>query len=53
MLDYQITPFIKSDGDGLAPNEIGDAIGGMTAPIIGLFSAFLVYVAFRTQNSSK
>lgn len=44
-----IYPFIKSDGDGLAPNEIGDAIGGMTAPIIGLFSAFLVYVAFRTQ----
>jgi hypothetical protein len=44
-----IYPFIKSDGDGLAPNEIGDAIGGMTAPIIGLFSAFLVYVAFRAQ----
>lgn len=29
--------------------EIGDAIGGMTAPIIGLFSAFLVYLAFREQ----
>ena len=44
-----IYPFIKSDGDGLTPNEIGDAIGGMTAPIIGLFSAFLVYIAFRAQ----
>lgn len=42
-------PFIKPDGKGLAPNEIGDAIGGMTAPIIGLFSAFLVYIAFRAQ----
>ena len=44
-----IYPFIKPDGNGLAPNEIGDAIGGMTAPIIGLFSAFLVYIAFREQ----
>lgn len=35
--------------DNLKPNEIGDAIGGMTAPIIGLFSAFLVYIAFRAQ----
>jgi hypothetical protein len=44
-----IFPFIKSNGNGLTPNEIGDAIGGMTAPIIGLFSAFLVYIAFREQ----
>ncbi len=44
-----IFPFIKPDGKGLTPTEIGDAIGGMTTPIIGLFSAFLVYVAFRAQ----
>ncbi|MBK9328333.1 MAG: hypothetical protein IPM95_03245 [Sphingobacteriales bacterium] len=35
--------------NGLKANEIGDAIGGMTAPIIGLFSSFLVYIAFREQ----
>lgn len=35
--------------DNFKPNEIGDAIGGMTAPIIGSFSAFLVYIAFREQ----
>lgn len=29
--------------------EIGDTIGGLTAPIIGLFSAFLVYIAFKSQ----
>jgi hypothetical protein len=39
--------------DNLKPNEIGDAIGGMTAPIIGLFSAFLVYIAFREQKKAN
>ncbi len=39
--------------DNLKPNEMGDAIGGMTAPIIGLFSAFLVYLAFREQKKAN
>lgn len=30
--------------------EIGDTIGGLTAPIIGLISALLVYVSFREQR---
>jgi hypothetical protein len=35
--------------DNLKPDELGNAIGGMTAPIIGLVSAFLIYVAFSAQ----
>lgn len=46
---FGITALIYKDKTILNPNEIGDAIGGMTAPIIGLFSAFLVYIAFREQ----
>jgi len=30
-------------------SQIGDTIGGITAPIIGLLSAILVYIAFREQ----
>lgn len=29
--------------------QIGDTIGGLTAPIIGLFSALLIYLSFRAQ----
>ncbi|WP_321347073.1 hypothetical protein [uncultured Draconibacterium sp.] len=28
---------------------IGDSIGGMTAPIIGIISTFLIYLSFRAQ----
>jgi hypothetical protein len=35
--------------DNLKPDELGNAIGGMTAPIVGLISAFLIYVAFSAQ----
>ena len=48
-----IFPFFKPDRSGLSPNEIGDAIGGMTAPIVGLFSAFRVYIAFREQKKAN
>ena len=48
-----IFPFFKTDRIGLSPNEIGDAIGGMTAPIVGLFSAFRVYIAFREQKKAN
>lgn len=29
--------------------QIGDTIGGLTAPIIGFFSALLIYLSFRAQ----
>lgn len=29
--------------------QIGDTIGGLTAPIIGVFSALLIYFSFRAQ----
>ncbi len=31
------------------PNEIGDTIGGILSPFIGLISSFLVYLALREQ----
>lgn len=34
---------------GNQPNQVGDAIGGMTAPIIGLISAGLMFIAFYVQ----
>jgi hypothetical protein len=34
-------------------NEIGDAIGGITAPFIGGLSALLVYSAFKEQVNSS
>lgn len=50
---FGITALIYEDKTILNPNEIGDVIGGMTAPIIGLFSAFLVYIAFRAQINAN
>lgn len=38
----------SSDGD-LKTGEIGDTIGGLTAPIIGLLNAVFVYHAFKQQ----
>ncbi len=29
--------------------QIGDTIGGLTAPIVGIFSALLIYFSFRAQ----
>lgn len=49
VLVFSITALIYQKKEILNPNEIGDAIGGMAAPIIGLFSTFLVYIAFRAQ----
>lgn len=31
------------------PSKIGEALGGITAPIIGIFSALILYVAFYAQ----
>jgi hypothetical protein len=48
-----VLPFIFTRysliGFGIKPNEIGDAINGLTAPIIGTFSVLLVYLAFKSQ----
>lgn len=38
---------IKSTG------EIGDTIGGITSPIIGIASAFLIYWSFQAQNRAN
>lgn len=32
---------------------IGDAIGGITAPVIGMLGAFLVYISFRSQVNAN
>ena len=29
--------------------QIGDTIGGITGPIVGLLGAFLIYISFRAQ----
>jgi hypothetical protein len=34
-------------------NEIGDAIGGMTAPFINAISAILLYMAFQQQRAAN
>lgn len=33
--------------------QIGDTIGGITAPIIGLFTAYLLYLAFKEQREGN
>jgi len=33
--------------------QIGDTIGGITAPIINLIGAFLVYISFQTQINAN
>ena len=50
LLPYLITQ--KSWGYNLnvdKSNEIGDTIGGILSPFIGLISAFLIYLALREQ----
>lgn len=42
---YSVWPYLDFSNTG----SIGDTIGGITAPIINLFAAFLVYLAFREQ----
>ena len=33
--------------------EIGDAIGGLTAPVINMVAAYLVFIAFREQKKAN
>ncbi len=42
---FSIWPYIDFTNTG----PIGDTIGGITAPIINIFAAFLVYLAFKEQ----
>ena len=42
---FSIWPYIDFTNTG----SIGDTIGGITAPIINIFAALLVYLAFREQ----
>jgi hypothetical protein len=45
-----VRAFISNDSiDSLKPNEIGDMMGGITAPFVGVLNAVLVYHAFRQQ----
>lgn len=46
-------PAIWSIWDFSNTGEIGDTIGGITAPIINLIGAFLVYVSFKAQVSAN
>lgn len=46
---YLSQPASSPNYDFSNKGDIGSLIGGVTAPIIGLVSAFLVYIAFRVQ----
>lgn len=39
----------KNDGNFLEPNEVGDSIGGILNPIIGLTASILTFLAFYIQ----
>jgi hypothetical protein len=42
-------PAISSDWDFSNKGQIGDTIGGISAPIINLLGAFLVFLSFKEQ----
>lgn len=44
-----IWPILDLSGKG----EIGDVIGGVTAPVINLVAAYLVYIAFKEQKRAN
>lgn len=44
-----VLPTIWAPLDFSSTGQIGDTIGGITAPIVNLLGAYLVYVAFRAQ----
>ncbi|MBL0117531.1 MAG: hypothetical protein IPP89_00740 [Saprospiraceae bacterium] len=48
-LIFSLPTFYKLFGLADNPANIGDAIGGITSPIIGFMGAVLVYLAFRSQ----
>ncbi len=46
-------PSLFSGFDFRETGQIGDTIGGITAPIINLIGAILVYLSFRVQNKAN
>ncbi|GEC77941.1 hypothetical protein [Flavobacterium aquatile] len=46
-------PAIFSDFDLTKTGPIGDTIGGITAPLINLIGAYLVYISFKAQVSAN
>lgn len=44
---------IKSDNTKLAPNELGDSIGGILNPIIGITASILTFLAFYLQYKAN
>ena len=43
-------PFLGLNTDFTETGQIGDTIGGITAPIVGLLSIWLLYITFREQQ---
>ena len=51
---YSFTrPAVWDDLDFSTTGQIGDTIGGIAAPIIGLIGAVLVYMSFNVQNEAN
>lgn len=52
-----VSPFLFTRTTGIIDfsrtGEIGDTIGGITAPIIGLLSAILIYLSFKAQTEAN
>lgn len=41
---------VKDNNDKLSPNELGDSIGGILNPIVGLLASILTFLAFYMQK---
>ena len=53
-LPYLLTrPSYLFSVDFSESGEIGDTIGGITAPILSLFAAYLVYISFEEQRKAN
>ncbi|MEO8068034.1 MAG: hypothetical protein ABI599_10120 [Flavobacteriales bacterium] len=48
-----VLPAIWSGVDFSETGQVGDTIGGITAPVVNLLGAYLVYVAFRQQVNAN
>ncbi len=48
-LPYLLTHYTSRFGLTSSPGEIGDTIGGITSPLIGLLSAILIYITLNEQ----
>jgi hypothetical protein len=46
-------PFSSEDNAFIKTGPIGDTIGGLTAPFIGIISAYLVFRAFKAQITAN